>query len=177
MTAPPLTAERKARRAAHAALEHKAVDLVLPASHLGWSLADEIERLAPFGPGHAEPLLAVTGLSVVDARRVGASQAHLALRMRRGAEVFEAIAFDTPLDRPLPAPGESLDLLATLERDSFQGVARLRLRTIDYAAAVDSPLAARRAAAQRAAAGAIAVPIAVGSSPTLAPTTAARATG
>ena len=47
------------------------IDLVLPAAHLGWELADQIERLAPFGPGHVEPLLAVTGLRVGDARRVG----------------------------------------------------------------------------------------------------------
>jgi single-stranded-DNA-specific exonuclease len=134
-----------------------AVDLVLPASHLGWQLAEEIERLAPFGPGHVEPILAITGLRVVEARRVGASGAHLLLRMRRGGEAFDAIAFGMPADRPLPEPGSSLDLLGTLERDSFQGVARLRLRTLDYASREASPLAARRAAIRPAA-----VPIEVG---------------
>jgi single-stranded-DNA-specific exonuclease len=134
-----------------------AVDLVLPASHLGWQLAEEIERLAPFGPGHVEPILAITGLRVVEARRVGASGAHLLLRMRRGGEAFDAIAFGMPADRPLPEPGSALDLLGTLERDSFQGVARLRLRTLDYASREASPLAARRAAIRPAA-----VPIEVG---------------
>jgi len=123
------------------------VDLVLPASHLGWPLAEEIGRLAPFGPGHVEPLLAVTGLTVAEARRVGVTGDHLALRMRRGAEVFDAIAFGTPADRPLPEPGIALDLVGTLERDLFQGLPRLRIRVADYAEAAGSPLAARRSAA------------------------------
>jgi single-stranded-DNA-specific exonuclease len=122
------------------------IDLVLPATHLGWPLAEEIGRLAPFGPGHVEPLLAVTGLTVADARRVGATGDHLALRMRRGHEVFDAIAFGTPADRPLPEAGIALDLVGTLERDLFQGLPRLRIRVADYAEAAASPLAARRAA-------------------------------
>jgi single-stranded-DNA-specific exonuclease len=123
------------------------IDLVLPATHLGWPLAEEISRLAPFGPGHVEPLLAVTGLQVAEARRVGATGDHMALRMRRGPEVFDAIAFGTPSDRPLPEPGVALDLVGTLEPDLFQGMPRLRLRVLDYAESAASPLAARRAAA------------------------------
>jgi single-stranded-DNA-specific exonuclease len=127
------------------------IDLVLPATHLGWPLAEEIARLAPFGPGHVEPLLAVTGLEVAEARRVGANGDHVSLRMRRGAEVFDAIAFGTPPDRPLPEPGIALDLVGTLERDLFQGLPRLRIRVADYAEASVSPLAARRIAATTAA--------------------------
>ncbi|HEY8921456.1 MAG TPA: single-stranded-DNA-specific exonuclease RecJ [Candidatus Limnocylindria bacterium] len=123
------------------------VDLVLPAMHLGWPLAEEIACLAPFGPGHVEPLLAVTGLHVAEARRVGVNGDHVSMRMRRGAEVIDAIAFGTPPDRPLPEPGVALDLVGTLERDLFQGLPRLRIRVADYAEAAVSPLAARRIAA------------------------------
>lgn len=139
-----------------------AVDLVLPAGHLGWALADEIERLAPFGPGHVEPILAVTGLTVVEARRVGASAEHLAIRLRRGAETFDAIGFGTPLDRPLPEAESRLDLVGTLERDEFQGMPRLRLRVLDYAEAGESPLAARRVAKAQAAPRPAGDPVAIG---------------
>jgi single-stranded-DNA-specific exonuclease len=138
------------------------VDLVLPAAHLGWSLADQIARLAPFGPGHVEPVLAVTGLRVGAARRIGPDGRHLSLRMLRGAESFDAIAFGCPLERPLPEEGSRLDLVGTLERDTFQDQPRLRLRVIDYASADGSPLAARRrdAAAPGIAAIAIGDPVA-----------------
>lgn len=125
------------------------VDLVLPAAHLGWPLADELARLAPYGPGHVEPLLAVTGLRVVEARRVGAGRDHVSIRLRRGAEIFDAMAFGTPAERALPEPGAALDMVGTLERDLYLGVPRLRLRTIDYADAALSPLVQRRAGGDR----------------------------
>jgi single-stranded-DNA-specific exonuclease len=122
------------------------IDLVLTARHIGWPLAEQIARLAPFGPGHAEPLLAVTGFRVAEARRVGADGDHLSFRMRRGAEVFDAIAFGVPAERPTPEPGSAIDLVGTLERDRFGGMPRLRLRVLDYASSEASPLVARRTA-------------------------------
>jgi single-stranded-DNA-specific exonuclease len=121
-----------------------AVDLVLTSRYLDWNLADELERLAPYGPGHTEPLLAVTGLRVLDARRVGAESQHLVLRLRKGLETFDAVAFGVAPGRPLPAEGALLDLVGTLQRDSYQGETRLRLRVLDYADASSSPLLARR---------------------------------
>jgi single-stranded-DNA-specific exonuclease len=127
------------------AADSLAVDLVLPAARLGWPLQAELDRLAPYGPGHAEPILAVTGLRVGEARRVGDGEAHLLLRMRRGHETLDAIAFGMPPDRPLPAPETLVDLVGTLEADRFEGQPRLRLRVLDYADAEASPLLARRA--------------------------------
>jgi single-stranded-DNA-specific exonuclease len=122
-----------------------AVDLVLPAVHLGWPLADEIERLAPFGAGHPEPVLAVTGLRVADARRVGSDGGHVSIRLLRGAESFDAIAFGVPPERELPERDSLLDVVGTLARDTFGGMPRLRIRALDYADGGASPIAARRA--------------------------------
>ena len=122
------------------------VDLVLPARHLGWALAAEIDRLAPFGPGHLEPTLAVHGLRVGDARRVGAEGDHVALRLLRGNETLDAIAFRVPTDREVPEQGSAVDVVGTLERDTFQGEPRLRLRLVDFAHPSASPIAARRVA-------------------------------
>ena len=70
--------------------------------------------------------------------------------MLRGAETFDAIGFGTPSERPLPEEGSQVDLVGTLERDTFQGQPRLRLRVVDFAASSLSPLAARREAARTA---------------------------
>ena len=120
------------------------VDLVLPARYVGWDLADELGRLAPYGPGHLEPVLAVTGLRVGSVRRVGLREAHLSFRMLRGVETIDAIAFGMDAERRLPQEGSPVDLVGTLERDTFGGMARLRLRVVDYADAAASPLLARR---------------------------------
>ena len=120
------------------------VDLVLPARYLDWELADEIGRLAPFGPGHLEPVLAVTGLRVGGVRRVGAREAHVSFRMLRGIVTVDAIGFGMDAERPLPEEGALVDLVGTLERDTFGGMARLQLRVLDYADAAVSPLLGRR---------------------------------
>jgi single-stranded-DNA-specific exonuclease len=127
-----------------AAPGRQVVDLVLPARHLDWELAAQLDRLAPYGPGHLEPVLAVTGMTLADARRVGPKAAHVAFRMRRGLETFDAIAFGHDIDRPLPDAGVALDLVGTLERDDFGGLPRLRLRALDFAETAASPLLARR---------------------------------
>lgn len=120
------------------------VDLVLHARLLDWTLAEQLGRLAPYGPGHVEPILAVTGMVVAGVRRVGQHEQHLALRLRRGAETFDAIAFGFDGDRSLPESGDEVDLLGTLERDTFNGMPRLRMRVIDVAHSGASPLLARR---------------------------------
>ena len=120
------------------------VDLVLPARYLDWTLAEQLDRLAPYGPGHVEPVLAVTGMVVTDARRVGPREQHVAFRLRRGIETFDAIAFGVDADRSMPAPGDELDLVGTMERDVFGGLPRLRLRVLDFAHRAASPLLARR---------------------------------
>ncbi len=121
------------------------VDLVLPARLLDWALADELGRLAPYGPGHLEPVLAVTGMVLAEARRVGPREQHVSLRMRRGLETFHGIAFGLEATRPLPEPGDAIDLVGTLERDDFNGLPRLRMRVVDFAHSDMSPLLARRA--------------------------------
>jgi len=122
------------------------IDLVLHARHLDWNLSAQLERLAPYGPGHVEPMLAVTGMRVADVRRVGPREAHATFRMRRGVETFDAIAFGLDPARPLPEAGSEIDLVGTLERDMFSGMPRLRMRVVDYADAAASPLVARRLA-------------------------------
>jgi single-stranded-DNA-specific exonuclease len=120
------------------------VDLVLPARYLDWTLAEQLERLAPYGPGHVEPVLAVTGMVVTDARRVGPREQHVAFRLRRGIETFDAICFGLDAERSMPAPGDELDLVGTVERDVFGGLPRLRMRVLDFAHRAASPLLARR---------------------------------
>jgi single-stranded-DNA-specific exonuclease len=122
------------------------VDLVLPARLLDWALLREIADLAPFGAGHPEPLLAVTGLTVGDARRVGAGDSHLSFRLRKGFETLDAIVFGLDLERPTPEAGMAVDVVGTLESRTLDGEPRLQLRLLDYASTDASPILERRRA-------------------------------
>jgi single-stranded-DNA-specific exonuclease len=120
------------------------VDLVLPAHRVDWGLADQLLSLEPYGPGHVEPVLAVSGMELVEARRFGPKEQHLALRLRKGLEAFDAVEFNADPAREPLEPGALVDLVGTLERDEFGGFPRLRLRLIDFADGRVSPLVARR---------------------------------
>jgi single-stranded-DNA-specific exonuclease len=120
------------------------VDLVLGPAHVGWELAEQLDRLAPFGKGHPEPILAVTGLLLADARRFGPDGQHLRLRLLRGYESLDAVAFGVGADRAVPPDGSWIDVVGTLERDGWEGEPRLRLRVLDFADHEASPIAARR---------------------------------
>jgi single-stranded-DNA-specific exonuclease len=77
------------------------VDAVVPASALTLGLAQELERLAPFGLGNPDVTLLVAGVEAVDPGTVGDGK-HLRFRIRQhGRDGGSAIAFGlgTQLDR------------------------------------------------------------------------------
>ncbi|MGH2463715.1 MAG: DHHA1 domain-containing protein, partial [Candidatus Limnocylindria bacterium] len=135
---PPATADEVARPG------QLTVDLVLSARHVGWPLLDELSRLAPFGPGHEQPILAVTGMTVGSSRRVGADADHLSMRLRRRAETIDAIAFGVAADHQTPPDGAAIDVVGYLQARTFEGEPRLELRVLDYATSDASPLVGRR---------------------------------
>ncbi len=59
---------------------------------LNSDLLQQIEKMAPFGPGNPEPRLGVRGVEVLASRIVGSS--HLKLKLRQQGMIFDAIAFN-----------------------------------------------------------------------------------
>ncbi|GEJ57938.1 single-stranded-DNA-specific exonuclease RecJ [Anaeromyxobacter diazotrophicus] len=84
-----------------------------------------LERLAPFGAGHPEPLFAVRA-TPRRARTVGAGGAHLKLALRPG---LDAIGFS--LGDRLAACGGEIEAAVTLGFDDWDGSRRLQLRIRD----------------------------------------------
>ena len=69
------------------------VDAIVPAGELTLELAQELERLAPFGLGNPEPTLLVASVEATGAGTVGEGK-HLRFRVRqRGCDGGSAIAF------------------------------------------------------------------------------------
>jgi single-stranded-DNA-specific exonuclease len=88
-----------------------------------------LEKLAPFGAGHPEPLFAVRA-TPRRARTVGAGGAHLKLALRPG---LDAIGFSLG-DRLGVCQGE-IEAAVTLGFDDWDGARRLQLRIKDLRAA------------------------------------------
>ncbi len=100
------------------------VDGVVDLAEISIGFAEDLGRLAPFGPSNNQPVLAIPGLTTTDTRVVG--QKHLQLGVERAGAKGEAIAFNMA-DQD-PGRGAEIDLIAVAEVDTFRGVRRARLR-------------------------------------------------
>lgn len=100
------------------------VDGVLELREITVALAEELDRLAPFGMGNAEPVLALPGLTTTETRVVGSK--HLQLGVESPGGRGEAIAFN--MGERDPGRGADIDLIAVADLDTFRGTRRARLR-------------------------------------------------
>jgi single-stranded-DNA-specific exonuclease len=106
-----------------------AIDLRLPARAVDYGLVTELARLAPFGPGHPDPMILIEGLTVARART--ASGGHTQLVLRRRPDVLDAIAFgrDDLADRL--REGDAVEVVARVSSRGFGGVESLQLEVRD----------------------------------------------
>jgi single-stranded-DNA-specific exonuclease len=73
------------------------IDASIDLAMISEQLADELERLAPFGPQNEEPLFAAKDIAVVKAFPIGQSHKRLFLRQGPGSgKTIEAIWFNAP---------------------------------------------------------------------------------
>lgn len=99
-------------------------------SEMSWKLLEHLDRLAPYGYGHREPLFMSRNVLVRAARLVGTE--HVALTVSDGIIVWDAIAFRQkdilPQLTPLP---KSVDLVYSLSSKVWQNEPRLQLDVKD----------------------------------------------
>jgi single-stranded-DNA-specific exonuclease len=107
------------------------VDIELPLGLVSEDLEKLMHHLEPCGPGNPAPVFGVRGARAVGARRVGTN--HLRFTLDDGSGVLQAIGFrwadlvpDAWLSRPL-------DVAFRLERDEWQGNAKLQARVASLA--------------------------------------------
>jgi single-stranded-DNA-specific exonuclease len=97
------------------------VDAIVPAHSLTLELAEELDRLAPFGLGNPEPTLLVASVEAVSASTVGEGK-HLRFRIRqheRDGGSAIAFGFGKQLDR-LQRPGR-YDVAFRLKENRWNG--------------------------------------------------------
>lgn len=107
------------------------LDLALAARDVDYVLHRDLGRLAPFGVGNPEPLVAVLGLTVTRSRE--ASGGHTQLVLRRERDVLDGIAFGWPELAGLVHEGDRLDVVGRLMSRRFGGLESLQLEIRDAA--------------------------------------------
>ncbi len=109
------------------------LDLVVDAEAVDYALLRDLARLAPFGPGHPDPLLAITGLTATRVRP--ANGGHTQFTLRRRLDVLDGIAFGRADLAETVLAGTQIDIVARLSSRRFGGFESLQLDIRDAAGA------------------------------------------
>ncbi len=105
-------------------VEVERVDALVGGGELGLALAEELERLAPFGNANPEVSLLVSAARLVDARPMGEGK-HVRFTVESGESRASAVAFGTP--RLPPGAEDGLDATFRLELNEWRGAVQPRL--------------------------------------------------
>ena len=122
--------------AAHAAatlapgdlIPRERVDAVVPGGVLGLELADELERLRPFGMGNPQPTLLVPAARFQHVTAMGEEGEHARFTLvTAGGSRSRGVAFRTPPKKLAPAQAEHHDIALRLERNRWNGIVEPRV--------------------------------------------------
>lgn len=91
---------------------------------------DFIQSLGPFGEGNPTPVFLTRNATAYQARQVGATGAHLKMRIGHGGEFWDAIAFRQ--GEHAPGAVGRLDLVYTAAINDWGGRPTLQLQVLDF---------------------------------------------
>ena len=103
------------------------VDALVPGAALGLDLAEELERLGPFGHRNPRPTLLVPAARVQDPRPMGEEGQHARFTVASGGGRARAVAFRTSARSLGSCAGEPRDVAVRLERNEWNGTVEPRL--------------------------------------------------
>ncbi len=101
-------------------------DCEVSADELSMEVAEELERLEPFGVGNQNPLLILRDAVVQKIIPLGGGK-HTKLTVYRDGRIFNAIWFGMATGRLPVVSGDTVDLLFQLNINDYQGVRSLQL--------------------------------------------------
>lgn len=108
-------------------LPTKDVDVVVPVGALTLDLAEELERLSPFGAGNPEPVLVVPGARIEHVTAMGSEDQHARFSLAAGGARARGVAFGTS-QRALAAAGaQEHDIVVGLECNRWNGTVEPRV--------------------------------------------------
>jgi len=110
----------------------------LPLSDLSLDLVADLERLAPFGPGNAAPLLVSREMRLVAQSTVGRDHEHLLLTVEDAqGRTFRLIWWQ---GAGWPLPEGRFDLAYTVRASTYRGQPQMQIEWVDYRLQADQAL-------------------------------------
>jgi single-stranded-DNA-specific exonuclease len=105
------------------------IDGYLPLADLSLDLVEQLERLAPFGPGNPPLTLATRGLVLTSHRTIGSSGEHLRLVVENEAGTAQSVLWWRGAGSPLPQG--RFDLAYNVRASDYQGMREVQVVWVD----------------------------------------------
>ncbi len=110
------------------------IDTELSINDITWKTYGDIEKLAPFGVGNPKPTFMFRKMEIDEVKMFGKEKNHMELTFKnRLGNKTKAIGFfmnteifEVPIEK-----GESINLVASMEKSMFRNFPELRLRIVD----------------------------------------------
>lgn len=110
------------------------LDKKLSLDDVSWNTYSSVEKFAPFGLDNPKPLFLFGDVQIHAVKLFGKEKNHLELKFKNSnSKDVTAMAFfktDSSFEKPLKA-GDTINLVATLEKSEFRNFPELRLRIVD----------------------------------------------
>ena len=106
------------------------IDSTLSLSEVNWVNWKQIEKFAPFGIGNPKPTFLFENVPLADARFFGKEKTHLELSFEE-SDVKAILFFADGEKYKALKPGDVVDLVATMEVNTFRNKRELRLRIVN----------------------------------------------
>jgi len=109
------------------------IDAEVSSSDVNWELAENLEKMKPFGEGNQEPVFAMDNLSVRNIRMIGNGEKHLKLSLvsKDTGEIFEAVGFNIAKDFSHIKNDDVVSVAFNLQKDEWNGNRRIQLLLVD----------------------------------------------
>jgi single-stranded-DNA-specific exonuclease len=107
------------------------IDAQISSKDLSWDVYDALEKFEPFGLGNTRPKFLGQGMTVIEARTVGAEGKHLKLKLLWDGRVIDAIGFKLGYWCSKLSPQSSLDVVFELEANEWNGNKELQMKICD----------------------------------------------
>jgi single-stranded-DNA-specific exonuclease len=108
------------------------IDAWLPLEELSFELADEIERLSPYGAGNPPLTFASRNLALKAVAKIGKTGEHLRLNLEDEHGNTNSVLWWNGLEDALPETGSKIDIAYSLRASTFRGERHLQLQYVDF---------------------------------------------
>ncbi|MGC8856167.1 MAG: single-stranded-DNA-specific exonuclease RecJ [Anaerolineae bacterium] len=107
------------------------IDAWVGLEEINLELADALERLAPFGAGNPELVLAIRGVSLKSATEIGKTKEHLRLHIEDEQGNSQSLLWWNGVGEELPEAGSKVDVAFSLRASSYRGQRQVTLQLVE----------------------------------------------